>query len=376
MVAATLLKPVPYSPPPARPVPDPGFLAKLRALAVESLHQMYVPDRRLYVFRMQRQGERLVPQGLSPRYTAIALLGLADTAPEAARHALRGHQPQDVCAGLVRTVVRSENLGDLALTLWAASRLGLAELDPLRNRILTLRPLERPYPTVELAWTLMAACADHKGIREGFAGRATERLLTTFNPSSGLFGHAASKGGARAHVCCFADIVYPIQALAERHRRAGDPRALAVAQHCAERAVRTQGPDGQWWWHFDCRTGEVVERYPVYTVHQHGMGPMALQALAAAGGPDYAGAIAKSLEWLACSPEIGGSTIDWAQDAIWRKVARREPRKLARRLQAAASYLHPALRIGGLDWALPAKAVDFECRPYELGWLLYAWPTE
>ena len=35
-------------------------------------------------------------------------------------------------------------------------------------------------------------------------------------------------------------------------------------------------PHGQWWWHYDVRDGSVVERYPVYSVHQHAMAPMAL----------------------------------------------------------------------------------------------------
>ena len=208
--------------------------------------------------------------------------------------------------------------------------------------------------------------------------QAAKRLLGAFNPDSGVFPHVVGGAGAglRAHVSCFADFVYPIQSLSKYHQVAGDAASLAAAARCAEQACRTQGPDGQWWWHFDRRTGDVIEGYPVYTVHQHGMGPMALFALEEAGGPGHHDAVSKSLRWLAYSPEIDGSTIDGDLNLIWRKVARREPRKLARKLQAAASYVHPSMRVGGIDWALPARVVDFECRPYELGWLLYAWPKE
>jgi hypothetical protein len=74
------------------------------------------------------------------------------------------------------------------------------------------------------------------------------------------------------------------------------------------------------------------------------------------------------------APEIGGSLIDRTAGVIWRKVARREPGKLTRGLQAAASRLHPAARLLGMDRLFPPTVIDWESRPYHLGWLLYAWP--
>lgn len=66
--------------------------------------------------------------------------------------------------------------------------------------------------------------------------------------------------------------------------------------------------------------------------------------------------------------------IDESGGVIRRKVARREPRKFVRRAQAVAARIHPALRWPGTDTLFPAGAIDDECRPYHLGWLLYAWP--
>jgi hypothetical protein len=135
-----------------------------------------------------------------------------------------------------------------------------------------------------------------------------------------------------------------------------------------------QGPDGQWWWHYDVRTGRVIERYPVYAVHQHSMAPMALFALQDACGTDHTDAIVKSLKWLTTSPEIAGSLIDTQTGVIWRKVARREPFKVSRRAQALVSRLHPSLRMPGLDLAFRPCAIDHESRPYEMGWFVYVWP--
>jgi hypothetical protein len=104
------------------------------------------------------------------------------------------------------------------------------------------------------------------------------------------------------------------------------------------------------------------------------MGPMGLLALRDAGGADCTPAIRRGLEWLAAAPELlGASLIDADADLIWRKVARREPRKAVRYLQATASRVHPGLRVPGVDVVFPATAIDYEDRPYHLGWLLYAW---
>jgi hypothetical protein len=56
-------------------------------------------------------------------------------------------------------------------------------------------------------------------------------------------------------------------------------------------------------------------------------------------------------------------------------VARKEPNKLSRYMQAAASSVHPSLRAPGLDTIFPPETIDFEDRPYHLGWVLYSWPA-
>ena len=58
---------------------------------------------------------------------------------------------------------------------------------------------------------------------------------------------------------------------------------------------------------------------------------------------------------------------------IWRKAARREPRKAVRMLSATTTALKPGLRLPGLNVIFPPSSVDHECRPYEFGWMLYAW---
>ncbi|MBK8269557.1 MAG: hypothetical protein IPK83_15140 [Planctomycetes bacterium] len=137
-----------------------------------------------------------------------------------------------------------------------------------------------------------------------------------------------------------------------------------------------QGHSGQWWWHFDTRTGQVIEEYPVYAVHQDAMAPMALFAAEQACHADVGRNIRRGVEWLTHAPEINGSLIDPESDLIWRKVARREPNKLSRGVNAALSAVRTGWRAPVLGSLFRPVRIDYESRPYHMGWILYAWPTQ
>ncbi len=353
------------------------LLMRLREQAIPALARMYRPDERLFVFRLQRSKDGVTPEGLSWRYTAITVIGLAGEDETAARTVLGDDTLLDVCGHLLGDIPRIRNLGDVALILWAACATRYPERRWAWEKLLELDPAGRTHSTVELAWTLSALCLDAEAPVADLRIRLARRLLSAFNPETGMFPHMVGKDAVnpRGHVTCFADLVYPILALSHYHDLTRDPQAAAAARRCAERVCALQGAAGQWWWHYDYRTGDVIERYPVYAVHQDAMAPMALLALQEATGHNVAGPVRRGLQWLMASPELGGkSLIDDEAGITWRKVARREPGKLSRRLQAIAAGLHPSFRVPGLDCIFPAQCVDYEDRPYHLGWLFYAWP--
>jgi hypothetical protein len=355
----------------------PGLVSSLRALALTGLGRMYRPDIERFVFRVRQTSDGVLGEGRSDRYTAISLIGLAGETTAAAAGALGSVSRSTLCSALVRDVGTLRGLGDVALTLWACGALGNPGREMVLARLREFQPQEGTPTTVELAWTLAALCDGSNSHAPDLRGAVARRLVESFVERSALFPHVVgtSRWGLRSHVCCFADLVYPIHALSLYARMSGDRAALAVATRCAERLVRLQGPEGQWWWHYDVRTGAVIERYPVYSVHQDAMAPLALFALEEASGLDFSEPIARGLTWLRRSPELaGGSLIDEKAGFIWRKVGRHEPWKLSRTLQALASRLDHRLRVPGLGVVLPPGAVDYENRPYHLGWLLYAWP--
>jgi hypothetical protein len=227
---------------------------------------------------------------------------------------------------------------------------------------------------VDAAWTVSALVAARSlADVEKHLELARRRLISARKDV--VFPRETNGGGAwyRSHVGSFADQVYPVQALARLHASADDKTALATANEVAGMICAAQGKSGQWWWHYDSRSGGVVEEYPVYSVHQHAMGPMALMDLAEAGGDDHMDAIARGLRWLARPPETTEALVLDNPPVTWRKVARGDQRKLVRGLRATSTRVLPGWRLSPLDRAFPPGAVDHECRPYELGWLLYAW---
>ncbi len=351
---------------------------RLRAMAIRGLVRMYRPDDHLFAFRLRRQGAGDLLEGQSRRYTAITLIGLAREGETVRSEILHGDSVHAVCGRLLDVVGAVENMGDVALILWAAAALGHERIGGARDRLLEMCPWDGSHPTVELAWAVTALSVDPaERVDRGQGARlAAERLMSSFARSSGLFPHwppGAGRSIVRSHVCCFADLVYPIQALAHFHARTADPEARELACQCAARTCALQGPAGQWWWHFDVRTGRTIEEYPVYAVHQDAMAPMALFDLHDACGTDHRSSVERGLRWLLEPPELNGSLVDPDADVIWRKVARHEPHKLSRTIQALASRVHPSLRVPGAKALWRPGAVDHECRPYHLGWLLYAW---
>lgn len=350
---------------------------EMRSMALASLPRMYRPEQGVFAFRLRRQGGSDVLEGISHRYTAIVLMALARESADANREILHGADRDDVYDGLVEAAARTEDPGEVALALWAGRVLGHPRVPAMLARLRAMRPDEAPIPTVELAWSLTSLVVPGNGCSDDALARGVaERLMGSFRETSGLFPHypaGACPSRLRSHVCCYADLVYPIQALSYYYRATGDARAIGMARQCAKRMCQLQGPQGQWWWHYDIRTGRVLEQFPVYAVHQDAMGPMALFSLRDAGGDDCSEAIERCVRWLYEPLEVECSLIDRQAGVIWRKVARREPRKLARRLQAAASCVHPSLRVPGVNLLFPPRDVDYESRPYHMGWLLYAW---
>ncbi|MEV7242274.1 hypothetical protein ACWDXT_22045 [Streptomyces sp. NPDC003236] len=373
---------------------EPALLTLARRLltvAESGLPSMLLPGKEAFAFTMA--GHRspdgswtLERRGTSTRYAAITALGVRFLPEERQRTVLGGRSAQEFTGLLIESLPAVTNLGDAALIAWAAADTGHPKLSDALDRMRALDEEGRPQYTVEAAWVLSALAAAHGTVDvEDRLTAARDRLLRARIGNSPLFPHATGPGLVpwyRAHVSCFADQTYPLQALARAHACGdgdGDPEALAAAEACAARICELQGDGGQWWWHYDARTGGVVEGYPVYSVHQHAMAPTALFDLADAGGTDFAASVRKGLRWMTDVPELAGQPgrqeplILDELGVTWRKVFRGDPKKAVRAARGLGTRVVPNLRLTPLDRVYRPVSVDRECRPYEFGWMLHAW---
>ena len=335
-------------------------------------------DSRLIFDRQLRDRSWSPTLGTEPlTSTAIALIGLSRAGVSAREIGL---DPSRTWSALVRLARERRYPGALGLLLWAdavGGGPGPAEVvgvvgGPIR-RVGSLAPGLR---TLELAWLLAGLLHQHHRAASGDLESAIDAtkaaLLARFEPRTGMFRHADADSPLplrlRRWVATFADQVYPIQALALAAIALGDRRALQVASESAVRLADLQGSLGQWWWHYDPRDGSVSGAYPVYSVHQFGMAPMALRTLAIAGGPDLDRSIDAGRAWISAN-ELGVDLLDREAGTTWRSIERAEgrPRRVVRHAKAV---------LGGWDdrpaRTPPRLRINHETRPYEWAWSLFA----
>lgn len=378
---------------------------RLLALAEAGLPAMYLADQDTFVFTRAAvaspdpangaaaggAGWTLEQRGTSTRYAAITALGVRFLPVDRQRAVLGGHSAEEFTGLLIERLPQVTNLGDAALIAWAAAETGHPKLGDALDRVAALDLPGQAQFTVEAAWVLSALAAVRSttdlDVELRFAA-ARDRLLNCRIGDSPLFPHATGPGLVswyRSHIGCFADQTYPMQALARahasgrRHGGAGEPAALAAADACATRICELQGEGGQWWWHYDARAGSVVEGYPVYSVHQHAMAPTALFDVTEAGGSDFGPAIRRGLRWMTdvaefeAVPEKAEPMILDELGVTWRKVFRGDPKKAVRAARGVTTRVLPKLTLAPLDRLFGPESVDRECRPYEFGWMLFAW---
>lgn len=358
--------------------PTPPGLARwlsLAELAARGLHATYAPGAALPHTR-RFDGHRGVVSGRNARYGLISLVGLA-RAKE-----IVGSQDDLVEALWSRIERESQTLdvspGDLGLGLWAGALHGDLHGFTPERAVASLQAHGCVCDSVHLAWLLLGA--DHvllecgpSSAAERLAEEAKAALLDLYNSETAVFYRHAPRGPHRTvsrRVACFANQIYPVMALAIHARRTDCPKAADACRSVTARLCELQGKLGQWWWLYDAGTGLVVDGYPVYAVHQDGMAPMALLEARQAGLGDFDSSIQRGLDWLFGANEVHENMILADHAIIRRDVHRRGVGRLAR-IWRGVSWCAGAHRPRPAPTAENCE-INPECRPYHLGWVLYA----
>lgn len=318
--------------------------------------------------------------GFSIRYAAISQIGIAEwlkTHPED-----RAHLP-NLWPKIIDNYHNITDIGDLALVLWAAVA------NKADNCELLARTLSTSWQSqanlcnaVELGWIIQACtlALSEQGHLKPHIGpvlnQAKTNLVSLFRPQQNLFQRHNRTGLAEIisrRIACFADQVYPILAMSTYGLLFNDKQSIEIAAIATEKICRLQGPLGQWWWHYDTSRGEVSEEYPVFSVHQHAMAPMAIMASDKASGENHLREIELSLRWIFGNNELNSDMVLDNIGIIWRDIEKREPVKLSRGLRSllCISNLHSLNKLAGKCFI--GFRINYECRPYELGWILYTW---
>jgi hypothetical protein len=348
---------------------------RLTALAANGLPSMFDEKTQLFCYKLKKTDQGMVREGISHRYTMMTLMGLKRLEESGVASPIAIGPVLDK---LLENLDWVNNIGDLGVLLWTCAVVMPERIAEVERRLAVANALEK-YPgvregrTMELAWFLtglshaeMARPSSPAYVKD-LAAR-TYQILIKNQGDRGTFGHLATSGSfagmIRGRIGSFADQVYPIYAMTRFSQAYGDKAALERALDCTLLICEVQGSLGQWWWHYDSSTGRVAGRLPVFSVHQHAMGPMALLALGEVTQSDFTPWIYKGLQWIRRN-ELALDMEDSAANVVWRSIYRPTPNRILNTALAFVSQRDDGESRRGLK-------VTWECRPYELGWLLYA----
>ena len=349
----------------------------LADLARSALPSMVDPQTGLYAHKVTWHGDPQLVR-TNDLYSAITAVGLAcDDAAGSSSPAVRS--TADKLEGRARST--SLDTAAHATTVWLLALMRDERAGSLLDLLASRLALTRS-SSMELGLVLTAAAAvldaDLAAPTE-LATAARDELLRRFEDRAQLFrgtgGARRPRQAVRKNLTSFASQVYPLHGLAELARVTGGTVPQQVLRAAAT-LVDAQGPLGQWWWIYSTRDGRVLDGYPVYSVHQHGMAFMALAPLERLGGPSYRDELARGVEWLFGANELRRSLVDDERRSIARCLQRRGADADGPAGMSAARWR----RVVWSSWGLRLRAGTAEgpfelleeARPYELGWLLYA----
>lgn len=349
-----------------------SLLSEIVKISIESLEEMFLPDKNEFAMMKSLHNNLIFSENFNSRYTLINLIGLH----KAKNYGFNSNL--DLTKILKHHIDKAETItgiGELGLLLWAIGLISPEESTKLLTKInfnealLNFKDSKLGY-TMELSWFLTGLLfastfnEKFKNSIDNLPNLVYKRIRKNYG-GHGIFQHEDKnnfEGKLRAKVGTIADQIYPIYALSIYSQQIQNEEALLIAKECAEKICEHQGKNGEWKWQYDSVTGEIISHYPIHSVHQLALAPMALFSIQMASDTDFSKNIFSSLNWLAENHKLYNQIIDKNNNAIWNKVTPILNNKL--------SSLLYYLKINSLNKFRKLK-VDYVSSSYDFGWILY-----
>jgi hypothetical protein len=264
--------------------------------------------------------------------------------------------------------------GDLGLALWAESRAdggAIGEITSLIRRRVAKR-FDR-IPLEQLAWLVsgLTAASERSGLEEtvSLLDQSEAELLARTAAGTGLMHDPYHRiGGGLTPVAGQFHSLIALDQLV-RSERGEDDRE--PAQLLARALLDLQREDGSWPGVVDSVRGEPAALYPVLTVTQVALAPIALRGAKQLGlEGDFDSAIERSLAWASGGNRLGFDLIHEQEARLDRGILpRREPGAVSRGFTTATRRIR-----GRLSEPDPARLIlDPDVSSEDLGWVLEAW---
>lgn len=343
---------------------------RLTQFCLRGLGKMYLPQEPGFSASFHMDTQQNIRGGADEyRYTLNALLGLNRVLKQGV--ALPWNL-EKIYARYVRDIAQPYvNPANAGMALWVAAELGIEVPTSVDDRIGRYLNDQAAWPTwdaQDFGWLILSLTAASSPRDMERAAKLVrfvlERLL---EEKTGLFRFCPE--GFRRSQASFGGLTYMTFAMLRYGRAAADKTAAAAGLAACRTLIELQGPQGQWPWMINVRTGTVSDWYQVYSVHQDSMAALFLTEALALGCEPARQAIVRGFDWVFGANEMGRSMIARRHSMIYRSVLRRGRLERANRLMRMLRSEY----IGARDRILPADLlrVNPECRSYHLGWMLY-----
>ncbi len=349
------------------------YLIELLNLSINGLEDLYIDETKEFILKKKLVDGKVEFEGKSLRYTLINLLGLYKAECNQFKINLN---LKEILKYQINNPDIYTGVGEIGLLLWATALIDPKEINNIVTKvnftnILSSYKDAKIGLTTELSW-LLTGLLEAATFNEDFntlIGDLPHRVYSLIRNNyggSGIFMHQSSEnliGKFRGNIASFADQVYPIFAFTLYSQIYKNKEAQLIVQECALKICEHQGERGEWMWHYDARDGKLISKYPVYSVHQDAMAPIALFAAQRAIKMNLEEYIYKGLTWLN-NNSLNLDMVDRKNNMIFRAIG---PRKVHRKIKSTLTHLGLSKNEGYSK----VETVD-ECWSYHLGWVLFA----